>query len=181
MDEAKSWLDGIDVAAPCPASWAGMTGDERKRFCAECKLHVYNLSDMTRNQAVRLVRKAEGKRLCVRFFRRSDGTVLTRDCPVGLRRRVANLWARCAAIAGMLLAGLTGCARKPAPEQGGGETPPEIVHPLMGEVWVPEQQEQPAEELLGDLAVPPEAIMGKFAPPEKIAPGGEDRPRPRER
>ena len=45
---------------------------------------------MTRQQAETLVSAQEG-RTCVRFFRRSDGTLLTSDCPVGVsawRRRL---------------------------------------------------------------------------------------------
>lgn len=80
-------LDSIRVAAPCPMSWEKMTGDDRIRHCHECKLNVYNLSDMTRAEAERLIASREG-RLCVRFYRRSDGTILTRDCPRGLRRQI---------------------------------------------------------------------------------------------
>lgn len=81
-------LKNIRVAAPCPADWNEMYGDERKRFCSECKLNVYNLSGMTRREAERLIVNAEG-RLCVRFFRRADGTVLTKNCPVGWARHQA--------------------------------------------------------------------------------------------
>jgi hypothetical protein len=69
-----------------------MVGDERVRYCGSCNLHVYNLSGMTRHEAESLVTNAEG-RLCVRFYRRPDGTILTRNCPVGLsavRRRAAR-------------------------------------------------------------------------------------------
>ena len=59
-----------------------MYGDDRRRFCSQCKLNVYNLSGMTRDEAEQLVMNSEG-RLCVRFFRRKDGTVLTQDCPAG--------------------------------------------------------------------------------------------------
>jgi hypothetical protein len=59
-----------------------MAGDERKRFCGDCKMNVYNLSGMTRYDAENLLKNAEG-RLCVRYFQRADGTILTKDCPVG--------------------------------------------------------------------------------------------------
>jgi len=85
-----SLLDNIRVASPCPASWEKMTGDDRVRFCQECKLNVYNLSEMTRLEGERLIANREG-RLCVRFYRRADGTILTRDCPKGLRARVRRL------------------------------------------------------------------------------------------
>jgi hypothetical protein len=59
-----------------------MYGDNCKRFCGECKLNVFNLSGMTRDDAENLIQNAEG-RLCVRFYQRADGTVITGDCPVG--------------------------------------------------------------------------------------------------
>ena len=40
---------------------------------------------MTRDQAEALLMKAEG-RLCVRFYKRRDGSVITQDCPVGWAR-----------------------------------------------------------------------------------------------
>src|SRR6516165_4128226 len=92
-------LDNIRVASPCPASWEKMSGDDRVRHCQEGKLNVYNLSDMTRAEAEQLITSREG-RLCVRFFRRADGTILTRDCPRGLRA----LSERVSRIAGAVLA-----------------------------------------------------------------------------
>lgn len=85
-------LDSITIAAPCPASWDEMDGDERVRFCSLCQQSVYDVSAMTRAEATALIERMTG-RLCLRMFRRSDGRVMTRDCPVGVwraaRRRVA--------------------------------------------------------------------------------------------
>jgi hypothetical protein len=66
-----------------------MAGDERVRFCGHCQRHVYNLSGMTRAEAEAVIHRKEG-RPCVRFYRRPDGTILTRDCQAfaGLRRWV---------------------------------------------------------------------------------------------
>jgi hypothetical protein len=69
-----------------------MTGDERVRFCKQCSLNVYNLSSMTRREAEALIANTEG-RLCVRYYRRRDGTILTKNCPVGLsaiKRRISR-------------------------------------------------------------------------------------------
>ncbi len=63
-----------------------MGGDARVRHCAQCNLNVYNLSSMSRAQAEALIERTEG-RLCVRLYRRVDGTVITDDCPVGLAAR----------------------------------------------------------------------------------------------
>ncbi|HLJ28925.1 MAG TPA: carboxypeptidase-like regulatory domain-containing protein [Candidatus Angelobacter sp.] len=86
-------LENVHVAALCPSDWERMVGDSRVRHCAECSLNVYNLSEMTRREAERLIRSHEG-RLCVRFYRRADGTILTQNCPRGLKaaiRRVSRI------------------------------------------------------------------------------------------
>jgi hypothetical protein len=46
---------------------------------------VYNLSAMSEAEAHKLIAQREG-RVCVRFYQRRDGTVLTTDCPVGRKR-----------------------------------------------------------------------------------------------
>lgn len=80
-------LDEVSIAAPCPVSWAEMDGDERKRFCSLCSLHVYNISQMKRKEAEDLLSEnTDG--VCLRLFRRADGTLITKDCPVG--RRLAD-------------------------------------------------------------------------------------------
>jgi hypothetical protein len=93
MAKYTSPLDQVTVAAPCPANWDEMIGNERTRFCGQCRLNVYNLSGMTKREAEALIAGAEG-RLCVRFYRRADGTILTENCPTGLRalkRRLSRL------------------------------------------------------------------------------------------
>jgi len=85
MDETvKELLKNVRVAAPCSESWEGMPGSDRIRSCERCQHKVYNLSEMTAPEAADLLRNVEG-RLCVRFYRRSDGTLMTKDCPVGVR------------------------------------------------------------------------------------------------
>ena len=85
-------IDHLRIATPCPIGWEQMTGDNRVRFCDHCQLNVYNISELSRIEAEKLIASTE-VRLCARLFRRADGTVLTKDCPVGLRalrRRVAK-------------------------------------------------------------------------------------------
>src|ERR1043166_3640526 len=77
-------LNHVRVASPCKADWDQMIGSEHVRFCGQCNLNVYNLTSLTRDQAESLIARNEG-RLCVRFYRRKDGSILTSDCPVGLR------------------------------------------------------------------------------------------------
>ena len=103
-------LNMISVASPCRASWAGMAGNEKKRHCLECRKDVYNLSAMSSEEAQALLDDSRG-RICVRFYRRNDGTILTQDCPVGLRavrRRVVRVFS-CAFTA--LMCSIPGFAR----------------------------------------------------------------------
>ena len=82
-------------------------GDERVRHCAECNLNVYNLSAMTERQVQELIEDSRGKRLCTRFYRRADGTILTQDCPWSLRalkRRASRIAA--AMLAAMMSLGV---------------------------------------------------------------------------
>lgn len=81
------------IASPCSADWARMAGNERVRYCPECKLHVYNFSELTGAEIEEIVASTEG-RLCARLYERRDGTILTENCPVGLRpavRRVSRI------------------------------------------------------------------------------------------
>ncbi len=95
-------LDNVRVAAPCPADWDSRYGNERVRFCAQCQLNVYNLSNMSRAEAEQLIGQAEG-RLCVRYYKRRDGSILTQNCPVGLRAIKRRLSRIAAAVASSVL------------------------------------------------------------------------------
>jgi hypothetical protein len=121
LDEARTRaklpvLDNIRVATPCSADWAKMTGDDRARACADCNKSVYNISDLTRDEAQALIIEKEGK-LCVRYFQRADGTILLKDCSIGVgRKRKRRL---IAAGAAALLAGVGGwivLAKRAEPE-----------------------------------------------------------------
>lgn len=107
-------LDQVQIASPCDAPWEGMTGNELARRCARCDREVFNISAMSRQDAEAFLRERvapDRERICGLFFRRSDGTIITADCPVGLaaiRRRARIVAARIAAALGLTV--LTGVA-----------------------------------------------------------------------
>ncbi|MEP6704305.1 MAG: hypothetical protein ABJB34_05820 [Acidobacteriota bacterium] len=108
MSKYESPLNNLKIASPCSASWNEMAGDERKRFCGDCRLNVYNLSSMTRYDAEHLLRLSEG-RICVRYFQRADGTILTENCPVGwakVKQRVSVFAAAAFSLIVSLLGGI---------------------------------------------------------------------------
>src|ERR1700753_2507303 len=87
-------LSNLRVASPCPTEWSNMVGDERVRHCSECNLNVYNLSAMTEQQVQSFLTAKRSQRICGRFYRRADGTVLTQDCPWSFRvmaRKVSRI------------------------------------------------------------------------------------------
>jgi len=78
-------LPKIKIAAPCHARWEDMAGDERSRFCAQCDKRVYNFSRMSPEEISQFILELEG-RACVRFYQRTNGTMLLENCPVGAER-----------------------------------------------------------------------------------------------
>lgn len=84
---AKRSLNIIDVQSPCDEPWLDMeVVGPGKRNCGLCMQNVFNLSEMTKDEAETLVFESTG-RVCVRFFRRMDGSVVTSDCsPVRFRK-----------------------------------------------------------------------------------------------
>ena len=151
MSKTLPTLDQIAVAAPCHVNWSEMTGDDRARFCSHCQLHVYDLSAMSRDEATAFVREREG-RTCVRFFRRQDGTLLTRDCPVGVRAVRQRFVRAVAALVGLGVALIGGTlfgsrANRLKPE--GFRSPSEaLAH------WV-DPQEEMLSMAMGVMACPP--------------------------
>lgn len=95
----------IKIASPCHARWEDMTGDEHRRFCAHCQKQVYSFSSLSAVAVAELVQAREGK-LCARFYRRRDGTMLTTDCPVGARKASLRLQGLLTLAAGLLVTSL---------------------------------------------------------------------------
>ena len=143
-------LEDIQIATPCKADWNSMQGDEKQRYCNLCHLNVYDVSAMSRREAEAFLRSRQSEgRTCVRLFRRADGTVITQDCPVALRRiRDAGKMVA-AKIAALFWAML---AVTPAGAQSGN------MHE-MGDVMDPNIQ--------NSNSLPSEAMGGLRAPPPR--------------
>lgn len=98
-------LDQLRVATPCPAKWDDMVGDERKRFCLSCDKNVFNISALTREEAEQFLLQNTGVEVCVRYYQRADGTIMTSDCGVGVARKRRRKVALAVAGAGALAFG----------------------------------------------------------------------------
>ena len=166
MSKYDSPLNNLRIASPCSMDWNSMAGDERKRFCGDCKLNVYNLSSMTKYDAEHLLRLSEG-RLCVRYFQRPDGTILTQDCPVGwakVKQRVSIFAAAAFSLLISLLGGIfVASSLRSRDRQVVGAitvnpaaTPTPKTVPLLGvigNVAVPTPTPKPTREIMGDVVV----------------------------
>lgn len=154
-------LDQIHIAAPCNASWKDMEGDERKRHCGSCKLDVYNISDMRAEEAEAFIRASTGH-VCVRLYRRPDGTVLTRNCPKGvwmIRRKIAHSSAMMLAAVFTIL----GFAKSPRKHSTARDRPA-IMGKIPAQHPIIEKLDPPP--MMGAIACPP------IQPPSKGNKGG---------
>ncbi|HEV2801292.1 MAG TPA: hypothetical protein VGW12_12385 [Pyrinomonadaceae bacterium] len=156
-------LSHVRVAAPCRADWERMRGNERVRFCDQCSLNVYNLSNMTRKDAEALILNTEG-RLCVRYYHRADGTILTDNCPVGLRalkRRVSGFTRAVASSVLSFFAGmavLAGLERAQNSLDAATEASLDLISPVPLPVSAPQEEKLPPEfsVKMGDIAFEPQ-------------------------
>jgi hypothetical protein len=140
-------LNELRIASPCPMLWEEMqlTEEEAVRFCGECRKNVYDVASMSESEAKLLLQKAAAAgqgRVCLQLYRRADGTVITDDCPVGLKR-VRNVYRRlkaaCAAFASLWAAN-----NLPAFAQvADGKPDSDRVRALRGEVCPPSMPAYP--------------------------------------
>jgi len=159
-------LPNIRVASPCTADWNAMTpadaDSERVRHCGSCNKNVYNLSQMTRDEAEALILAQEG-RLCIRYYQRKDGTILLKDCTVavanGRKRRLI------AAGAAALLGSGAGAALLMRSEQQ--HVTGQIAVEPAGEEWsgklaITSSEDQPPPAPI--VEPEHEHVMGRMAP-----------------
>jgi hypothetical protein len=83
--DPHEFLAQVSIPTPCPMEWADMKGDDRVRYCATCSKHVYDISAMPAVDAANFIQSHKGE-LCVQFYRRPDGTIVTAKCSSGFDR-----------------------------------------------------------------------------------------------
>jgi hypothetical protein len=156
-------LQNVRVASPCNASWEDMDAidGERVKFCGGCKKNVYNLSAMSQEEAEGLLRKHEGH-LCIRYYERRDGTILTADCPVGLYSvRMALI--RYSVIAAGLFTLLLGAMAAMNSKELQPLTPPKPM--LIVTVGSPIDLSKSPREPVGGESISSPSVMGHIARP----------------
>ncbi len=168
-------LDNIKIASPCSQDWDAMIGNERQRHCGDCQLNVYNLSGMTRREAENFLINSEG-RLCVCYFKRADGSILTKDCPVGWRAIKRRLSKTAMAFTSLIFATLGGIglanyfAKSEVENHIMGTITSKIENSTMSAVAIDENsnvafQGEPVA-IMGNIAIP--EYTGKVSNIEKV-------------
>jgi len=119
---------------------------------------------MTAVEATALIAQHEGK-LCVRFYRREDGTIMTKDCPVGAakvrrRRTISFAWAVSMAIAALdLSAQSSAIASKQT--SADGKTKISVKRPA------PHNTPHPNPMIMGMIALPSKTPQTPQKPPQQ--------------
>ncbi len=89
-----------------------MAGTDTKRFCDACEKDVHNLSAMTRAVAEAFLEEVKNKDVCLTYYRRRDGKIMTSDCGPGSQKRAAqrrkSAWAGASILAGTAAAACSG-------------------------------------------------------------------------
>ena len=126
-------------------SWDRMPGTDLIRYCSQCRLNVYNMAVMSREEVAALVRNTPG-RLCARIYMRADGKATLQDCARGRERRNVR---RVLALVGLLLLGSLGWILRVAGDRD------RSVHPQ----WVRDVIEWVDPQPRGGM------IVGQLCPP----------------
>lgn len=176
-------LDEVVIAAPCPMSWDEMKGDDRVRHCCGCAKNVYNIADMTQREAENFLEE-NGTTQCLRIFRRTDGKIMTDNCPKGLRairNRLRSCWKIAVGIAATFFAFVPGGRGQDAFGQQASPQAPENKNSdpkieLRGDVYVPPKNSKTpvlAPYSGKPMAIPLETKGESYVPPAKGTKGIE--------
>ena len=87
----KRSLAVFQLPDPCAEDWDAMTPTgQGRRHCDTCAHEVFDLSYLSHAEIRALVFERT-KRVCVRFYERKDGTLVTADCTPARDRRMHRL------------------------------------------------------------------------------------------
>lgn len=134
------------IEKPCSKNWDSLTGDDRKRFCEQCGLHVHNLSAMTRPEVSKFM--STPGRKCGAYTDNSR-VPKVRASMWWFFDRFRVLRPAVAAVAVMISLLSTGCSTmrhtlgRIGPSSDGKSIRPTESRPMLGTLAV---KEKPAEE-----------------------------------
>jgi hypothetical protein len=148
------------IVDPCPLAWNGMQGDDKRRFCEHCQLHVHNLSQMNARERQRLL--GSEAHLCVTYAVDEKGALVEQARRFWISRFFARFRTAALALVAAILPLGTACANrqvmgKPAPPIPSPTPDPSAPRGriIMGEVAPPTPSPTPKLIVPGGIAPPP--------------------------
>ena len=97
------------VQQPCPEAWDAMAGNEKRRFCETCGLHVHNLNALTLEEREAVFAR-RGERKCVAYLARDRSIEVRTRLGLAVDRLFQAFRPIMAALAVVLPFGAGGCA-----------------------------------------------------------------------
>ena len=127
--------DELPIPLPCSADWDTMTPAGKKRFCAECKKHVHDLSRMTEAEARAILDTRAD--LCIRYVYDAGGNVVfdRETVPANALVRARRFVTAAAALA--LPLSLTACMGARAMPEPRAVTAPQAIEPKTAPTTAP--------------------------------------------
>lgn len=135
----KSGLNGAtmkilpQITKPCHQNWDAMTGDEKKRYCSHCRLHVHNLSAMTPEEQLALLARRDEKS-CITYLEKGEAMRVCTDNWVAVQRFFRPFRRMALSLSAIAVALLTSCgtpsARRVSPPKPPPSPPPVVCEPV---------------------------------------------------
>ncbi len=97
------------ISQPCSQDWNAMRGDDKRRFCEHCQLHVHNLSAMSATEQDALLSRSEGRQ-CIAYVATDDSIRVRTGTWLFLQRFLRTWRAGLALLAVLIPFGNSGCA-----------------------------------------------------------------------
>lgn len=124
------------ISRLCPEDWKAMHGDDKRRFCDHCQLHVHNLSAMSAAERQALLAE-RATRKCVAYLA-ADASLHVQSRAWIVLQRLMRPWRAALALLAVLLPyGFSGCAstRPEPPRPVDVHDCKQVKSPSDGEVW----------------------------------------------
>lgn len=72
----KYTLENFEVPQPCAMNWDEMTGNEEVRHCGKCQHQIYNISEMPKRRALKVLNQPN-ERVCISYLQDEQNQVIT--------------------------------------------------------------------------------------------------------
>lgn len=72
----KYTLNNFEVPKPCSMNWDEMNGSEEIRHCDRCQHQIYNLSEMPKRRALKVLNQTNEK-VCITYLQDENNKVIT--------------------------------------------------------------------------------------------------------